>query len=78
MENNYGDFYGRHSFLMGFEQWDTCNYTFGLSKVVRGLSSISLESPAEWSHGDSSINKKSTGLQELGSVLEPLVMALGL
>ena len=29
-------------------------------------------------HGDSSMNRKSTNLHELGSVLEPLRMALGL
>ena len=32
----------------------------------------------QWTHGDSAINEKSTGLHELGSVLEPLIMALGL
>ena len=31
-----------------------------------------------WTNGDSSMNKKSTGVHELGSVVNPLIMALGL
>ena len=33
---------------------------------------------SKWTHGDSLMNKKSTGLHELGSVLRRLIMALGL
>ena len=44
------------------------------------LSHVSIPTPHKINikHGDSSMNNKSTGLYKIGSVLKPLIMAIGL